>query len=128
MENLKAYSPQMEENYRARVEKRITELLERFTGGQIAPDKAILENEIALYADHACVDEELVRLTSHIHQLRTLLEGKEPVGRSLDFLLQEFNREANTTASKAGDLTVTQSALELKKEIEKVREQIQNIE
>ena len=88
----------------------------------------MLETEVILFADKSRIDEELVRLKSHIEQLRTLLSAEEPVGRPLDFLMQEFNREANTIASKAGDLAVTQKALELKKEIEKIREQIQNIE
>ncbi len=123
---LQASAPEIEDAYREKLTKRIQEILSR--NGGVPVDKGLLENEIAFYADHSCIDEELVRLTSHIAQLRQLLGGEEPVGRQLDFLLQEFNREANTIASKAGSLSVTQEALNLKKEIEKVREQIQNLE
>lgn len=127
VQELQAAEPQMEETYRKKLEERVSELLTRMGNG-VSVDRGILENEIALYADHACVDEELVRLTSHIRELKDLLTKDEPVGRPLDFLLQEFNREANTIASKAGELSVTQKALLLKKEIEKIREQIQNLE
>ena len=119
-------APEIEDAYREKLTRRIQEILSRNSG--IAVDRGLLENEIVFYADHCCIDEEMVRLTSHIAQLRQLLGSEEPVGRQLDFLLQEFNREANTIASKAGSLSVTQEALNLKKEIEKVREQIQNLE
>lgn len=125
---LEASAPEVEQAYREKLEKRIAEALERMESGQLAMDRTLLENEVALFADRCCIDEELVRLKSHVSQLRELLASDEPVGRALDFLLQEFNRESNTIASKAGSLAVTQAALELKKEIEKIREQIQNIE
>ncbi len=124
VEKLKIHMPQVEEEYRKKLIQRVEELTE----GRMSLDPGVLENEVVLFADKCCIDEELVRLNSHITQMRTLLDSKEPVGRPLDFLMQEFNREANTIASKAGDLAVTQQALELKKEIEKVREQVQNLE
>jgi uncharacterized protein (TIGR00255 family) len=126
VQSLQQSAPEIEDAYREKLTRRIQEILSRSNG--IAVDRGLLENEIVFYADHCCIDEEMVRLTSHIAQLRQLLDGGEPVGRQLDFLLQEFNREANTIASKAGSLSVTQEALNLKKEIEKVREQIQNLE
>ncbi|MBQ5960890.1 MAG: YicC family protein [Firmicutes bacterium] len=126
VQSLQQSAPEIEDAYREKLTRRIQEILSRNSG--IAVDRGLLENEIVFYADHCCIDEEMVRLTSHIAQLRQLLGSEEPVGRQLDFLLQEFNREANTIASKAGSLSVTQEALNLKKEIEKVREQIQNLE
>lgn len=123
LKSLELAAPQVELEYKQKLEKRIGELT-----NMVHLDPGILETEVALFADKCCIDEELVRLKSHIAQLRMLLDSEEPVGRPLDFLLQEFNREANTIASKAGDLAVTQSSLILKKEIEKIREQIQNIE
>ena len=126
VQSLQQSAPEIEDAYREKLTRRIQEIMSRNSG--IAVDRGLLENEIVFYADHCCIDEEMVRLTSHIAQLRQLLSSEEPVGRQLDFLLQEFNREANTIASKAGSLSVTQEALNLKKEIEKVREQIQNLE
>ena len=126
VQSLQQSAPEIEDAYREKLTRRIQEIMSRNSG--IAVDRGLLENEIVFYADHCCIDEEMVRLTSHIAQLRQLLGSEEPVGRQLDFLLQEFNREANTIASKAGSLSVTQEALNLKKEIEKVREQIQNLE
>ena len=91
-------------------------------------DEGRLEVEITMFADRCCIDEELTRLVSHIRQYRQTLEKQEPIGRQLDFLTQELNREANTIASKSNDLTITQLALAMKNVIEKIREQIQNIE
>ena len=84
--------------------------------------------EVALYADKVNTTEEMVRLHSHIKQFRQMLQEDHPVGRRMDFLVQEFNREANTIASKCSDSTMTQTVVEMKGEIEKVREQIQNIQ
>ena len=81
-----------------------------------------------MFADRCCIDEELTLLVSHIRQYRQTLEKQEPIGRQMDFLTQELNREANTIASKSNDLTITQLALAMKNVIEKIREQIQNIE
>ena len=84
--------------------------------------------EIAIFADKASIDEEIVRLNSHIVQLRETLNLSEPVGRKLDFIVQEMNRETNTIASKANDLEIVNAILNVKSEIEKIREQTQNIE
>ena len=91
-------------------------------------DPGRLETEVTLFADRCCIDEELTRLSSHIQQFRQALDLKEASGRKLDFLTQELNREANTIASKSNDLEITRAALGMKNEIEKIREQIQNLE
>ena len=116
-------SPQSVENYRNRLYQRLCEVLE---------DKDIDEQRIvteaAVFADKTAVAEETVRLRSHIVQLTDMLNMDEPIGRKVDFLIQEFNREANTIGSKAQDISITKAVVELKSEIEKIREQIQNIE
>lgn len=116
-------SPKVNELYRNRLYNRLKEILE---------DKNIDESRIlaetAIFADKTAVDEETVRLRSHIKQFRELLEQNEPVGRKLDFLIQEFNREVNTIGSKAQDAEMTKIVVDLKSEIEKIREQVQNIE
>ncbi len=91
-------------------------------------DESRIVTEAAVFADRVAVDEETVRLRSHIEQFRNLLESDEPVGRKLDFLIQEMNREVNTTGSKAQDIAITRLVVDMKSEIEKIREQIQNIE
>lgn len=120
---LLAFAPAVVENYRQRLTTRISELL-----GQQPLDENRLVQEIAMFADRASVDEELVRLDSHFHQFRELLESGQPVGRKLDFLCQEMNREINTVGSKANDLAMTKIVVEVKSELEKLREQVQNIE
>ena len=115
--------PLVAEEYRERLNTRLEELL---SGVEVDP--ARLATEVTLFADRCCIDEELTRLHSHLEQLDGILEGGGPVGRKLDFLVQEMNREANTIASKANDIAVTRGAIELKSEIEKIREQIQNLE
>ncbi len=116
-------SPQIVREYRQKLEERVRELLE-----DTAVDESRLLTEVTIFADKVCVDEEIVRLRSHIETTKkTLLEGGS-IGRKLDFIAQEMNREANTILSKANDLEITSYAIELKTEIEKVREQIQNIE
>ena len=91
-------------------------------------DQQRILTEVAVFADKVAIDEETVRLRSHISQFRDLIASEEPVGRKLDFLVQEVNREVNTIGSKANDLTITKKVVDLKAEIEKIREQIQNIE
>ena len=91
-------------------------------------DRQRILTEVTVFADRACIDEEITRLTSHISQLRDIFKKNEPIGRKLDFLIQEMNREANTIASKSNDIKITQTTIDLKSEIEKIREQIQNIE
>ncbi|HJD32666.1 MAG TPA: YicC family protein [Candidatus Eisenbergiella stercorigallinarum] len=120
---IEARAPQIMSEYRQNLEAKVKELL---ADAQV--DESRLAMEVTIFADKVCVDEELVRLRSHIETTRkTLLEGGS-VGRKLDFIAQEMNREANTILSKTGDLTTSDHAIELKTEIEKVREQIQNIE
>ena len=111
------------EEYKQKLKNRIDELL-----GDVPVDEQRISQEVLLFADRCCIDEEITRLYSHISQLEEILESDGPVGRKLDFLVQELNREANTSASKSGDLYITQAAIDLKSEIEKIREQIQNIE
>ncbi len=118
-------SPQVVSEYRRKLEDKVYELL---TDADASIDEGRIAAEVTIYADKICVDEETVRLRSHIEATRdTLLEGGS-VGRKLDFIAQEMNREANTILSKAGDLSISDRAIGLKTEIEKVREQIQNIE
>jgi uncharacterized protein (TIGR00255 family) len=113
--------------YRARLQKRITELLSR-DGQAIEIDPARLTQEVAYLADRSDVSEEMVRLRSHLSQFRDALNSTSETGKMLDFLLQELNREANTTLSKSTDLTIKEAALAIKAEVEKLREQVQNVE
>ena len=119
---LEEVNPLVVAHYKTRLEERIAKLLEQ----QI--DETRLAMEVALFADRCAIDEELTRLKSHVAQLESILEAGGQVGRKLDFLMQEMNREANTIASKANDYSVTEYAVQLKTEIEKMREQIQNLE
>ena len=116
-------SPQTVSDYRARLEAKMREVLQNT---QI--DEGRLLTEAAIFADKVAVDEETVRLHSHLDQLRELLEAGGAVGRKLDFLIQEFNREANTVGSKCSDLEITRRVVDMKAEIEKIREQVQNLE
>ena len=115
--------PQVMEEYRTKLTNKVEELL-----GDTKLDQSILATELTIYADKICVDEETVRLHSHIDSMLKTLEDGENVGRKLDFIAQEMNREANTILSKATDIQITNKAIDLKTEIEKIREQIQNIE
>lgn len=115
--------PRMMKEYKEKLTNKIQEVL-----GDKQIDEAVLATELIIYADKVCVDEETVRLRSHIENLRTTMEQGENIGRKLDFIAQEMNREANTILSKANDLEVSNKAIDLKTEIEKIREQIQNIE
>ncbi len=116
-------SPQTVAEYRQRLEARLREVLENS-----AVDETRIVTEAAIFADKTAVAEETVRLRSHLSQLRALLNSDEPVGRKLDFLVQEFNREANTIGSKGNDVQMARIVVDLKAEIEKIREQIQNVE
>jgi uncharacterized protein (TIGR00255 family) len=116
------------DNYRARVQKRVTELLTRAGVEGVEIDQGRLAQEVAYLADRSDISEELARLRSHVAQFReTLAEGGE-AGKRLDFLLQEFNREANTVLSKSTDLAIKEAALGIKAAVEKLREQVQNVE
>lgn len=116
-------SPQIVADYKKRLEEKVRELLE-----DTKIEESRLLTEVTIYADKVCVDEELVRLRSHIETTRSALTEGGGIGRKLDFIAQEMNREANTILSKTTDLEISNRAIELKTEIEKVREQIQNIE
>jgi uncharacterized protein (TIGR00255 family) len=116
-------SPEIVTEYRNKLMAKVAELL-----GDTKVDESVLITEVTIFADKICVDEETVRLKSHILNMKEALNDAENVGRKLDFIAQEMNREANTILSKANDLEVTNKAIDLKTEIEKVREQIQNIE
>ncbi|MDR1559968.1 MAG: YicC family protein [Clostridiales bacterium] len=120
---VKERAPFVAREYGEKLRQRISEAL-----NTTALDEARLLTEITLMADRACVDEELTRLESHIEQLGTILNNTEPNGRKLDFLVQEMNREVNTIGSKSNDLEITKLVVELKSEVEKIREQVQNIE
>lgn len=116
-------SPQIIGEYRLKLENKVKELL---SDAQI--DENRIATEVTIFADKICVDEEIVRLRSHVEATKAALEAGGGIGRKLDFIAQEMNREANTTLSKANDLEISNCAIDLKTEIEKVREQIQNIE
>ncbi len=116
-------SPEVLAEYRAKLEEKVKELLDNST-----IDENRIATEVTIFADKICVDEETVRLRSHIDHTRNELTAGGSVGRKLDFIAQEMNREANTILSKANDLEISETAIALKTEIEKVREQIQNIE
>ena len=116
-------SPKIVDEYREKIYTRVKEIL-----GDNTPDEGRLLTEVTVFADKVCVDEEIVRLRSHIETMKKELSGNADVGRKLDFIAQEMNREANTTLSKTTDLEISNKGIELKTEIEKIREQIQNIE
>ncbi len=120
---VEARSPETVAEYRAKLTARIQEVLQ-----SASIDSQRILTEAAIYADKVAVDEETVRLRSHTAQLRTMLESTEPMGRKMDFLIQEVNREANTIGSKCGDVTIAQVVVNLKAEVEKMREQVQNVE
>ena len=123
VEKVEARSPVTVAEYRSRLENKLREVLESTT-----IDEGRILTEAAIFADKVAVDEETVRLRSHLNQLEGLLQSGGAIGRKLDFLLQEMNREANTIGSKGNDLEQTRNVVEIKAELEKIREQIQNIE
>ena len=123
VEKVEARSPVTVAEYRSRLENKLREVLESTT-----IDEGRILTEAAIFADKVAVDEETVRLRSHLNQLESLLQSGGAIGRKLDFLLQEMNREANTIGSKGNDLEQTRNVVEIKAELEKIREQIQNIE
>jgi uncharacterized protein (TIGR00255 family) len=117
-------APLVVDEYRGKLNDRINSILE--DGTIVDPDR--LAVEVAIYADKSSIDEELTRLKSHVLQLRSILSEEDAIGRKLDFLIQEFNREVNTIGSKSSDTEIVKAVVELKSEIEKIREQVQNIE
>lgn len=116
-------SPETVKAYRERLEQKVKDLLESAN-----VDEQRIITETAIFADKVAVDEETVRLRSHIKQLKSLMEAGEPVGKKLDFIVQEMNRETNTIGSKCQDIEIAHTVVDIKSEIEKIREQIQNIE
>ena len=125
LDKIEVRSPLVVKDYMEKLRARITELLD---GAAEIPEERIL-TEAAIFADKCAIDEEITRLNSHLVQLKAILTGSEStVGKKLDFLVQEMNREANTIGSKANDLEITNNMLNIKAEIEKIREQVQNIE
>ncbi|MTK12218.1 MAG: YicC family protein [Clostridiaceae bacterium] len=123
LDKIEKRSPFVVCEYKEKLNERLKELLQDY---QV--DENRIAMEVAIFGDKACIDEEIVRLNSHLVQLRETFNLDEPIGRKLDFILQEMNRETNTIGSKANDLEITNSVLNIKNEIEKIREQIQNIE
>ena len=120
---VEARSPEVVDSYREKLEAKVHELLEN---SQIEDSR--IAAEVVLFSDKICNDEETVRLHSHIQGMKKMLEEKEGIGRKLDFMAQEMNREANTILSKSSDLIISNIAIDLKTEIEKIREQVQNVE
>lgn len=116
-------APEVFSEYKEKLTSKVRELL-----GDTKIDENVIATELVVYSDKICVDEELVRLKSHIQHMKDTLEQEESVGRKLDFIAQELNREANTTLSKANDIVISDQGILLKTEIEKIREQIQNLE
>jgi len=123
VKNIEDISPELIAEYKKKLTDKVNDLL-----GNTQLDETRIAMEVTIYADKICVDEEIVRLKSHIEAVKGILNEGGSVGRKLDFIIQEMNREANTILSKAGSLAVTDTGIELKTEIEKIREQIQNIE
>ena len=123
VDQLEERTPKIVSEYAARLQARIREILDSVT-----VDEGRLLNEVAIFADKVNVNEELIRLRSHILQMREFLQAKEPIGRKMDFLIQEMNREINTVGSKSNDLEVARLVIDIKAIIEKLREQIQNVE
>ncbi|WP_066638776.1 YicC/YloC family endoribonuclease [Desulfolucanica intricata] len=122
-EQIRNRAPMVVEDYRARLNRQLEELL-----GDSIPDPIRVAGEIAIFAERSNITEEIVRLGSHLKQVKNCLTEDEPVGRKLDFLVQEMNREINTIASKANDSEISSIVVNLKSELEKIREQIQNLE
>ncbi|MCI5621330.1 MAG: YicC family protein [Lachnospiraceae bacterium] len=123
VDEIEAHAPEVLQDYRERLAAKVQEIL-----ADTQMDEGRIATEVTIYADRICVDEETVRLRSHIEAMRQVLKAGDGIGRKLDFIAQEMNREANTILSKAGDLATSDLGINLKTDIEKVREQIQNIE
>ena len=124
---IEAESAKVADEYRERLTKRISDMLAK-SESQIDIDQGRLSQEIAYLADKADISEEIARLRTHIEHFRSIAKEDKDVGKRLDFLTQELNREANTITSKTGNMVVKESALAIKSEIEKIREQVQNVE
>jgi len=125
LESIVELAPTVVDEYRTKLTARISELL---NGTNVEIDPNRLSAEIALFADKSSIDEEITRLTSHLQLIRDILDKDEPIGRQLDFVVQEINREVNTICSKSSNTKITNKALEMKNTVEKIREQVQNIQ
>lgn len=125
---IEAIAGELVDAYRTRLQKRISELLARDGLEIVELDQGRLAQEVAYLADRSDISEELARLKSHVAQFRTIIDSEGETGKRLDFLLQELNREANTVLSKSTDLSIKEAALAIKAEVEKLREQVQNVE
>lgn len=123
-EKIEEKSPIVVEEYKEKLENRIKSILDE----SVEVDETKLANEVAYFADKSNITEEIVRLYSHIDQIINTMKAEDSIGRKLDFIIQEMNREANTIGSKVGDIEITNHVVEIKSELEKIREQIQNIE
>lgn len=123
LKDIESFGFNIVKEYKIKLEARIKELLEKQN-----VDEDRIAMEAAIFADRSCIDEELVRLKSHIQQFNEVLDVSQPVGRKLDFIVQEMNREINTIGSKANNIHISKLVIELKSELEKIREQVQNIE
>lgn len=123
LDAIEARSPLVVEEYRSKLEQRLKDLLKTTD-----LDEARFNTEVAYFADRSNITEEIIRLRSHIIQLQQTLKAESPIGRKLDFIVQEMNREANTIGSKSSDVTITNKVVEIKSELEKIREQVQNLE
>ncbi len=123
LDAIEARSPLVVEEYRNKLEQRLKDLLKTTD-----LDEARFNTEVAYFADRSNITEEIIRLRSHIIQLQQTLKAESPIGRKLDFIVQEMNREANTIGSKSSDVTITNKVVEIKSELEKIREQVQNLE
>ena len=132
LEQVKARLPTAAQEYEKRLRERIKEVLAQLTEAEntvsVEPDESRLLAELALYADRVCVDEEITRLESHLIQLDQIMAEDDAIGRKLDFLVQEVNREINTIGSKTGDIEISKLVIDMKSETEKIREQVQNVE
>lgn len=122
VQRIEKRAPEVAKDYRKRLEDKLKEL------DEVQADESRILTEVLIFSDKACIDEEITRLYSHIEQMHSIVEETNPVGRKLDFLIQEMNREVNTIGSKSNDLEITNIIVDTKSEIEKIREQIQNIE
>ena len=123
---IKERAPGVPADYKEKFTQRISELMD---GENVEIDRQRLATEVAIFADKACIDEEITRFTTHLDHFKAIIgESEEPVGKKLDFLIQEMNREINTIGSKANDITITENVIAIKSEIEKLREQVQNLE
>ena len=123
VEEIEKVADSIPKNYKKKLEERLSELL-----SAVDLDESRIALEVAILSDKAAVDEEITRLRSHLSQMKSTLDLNEPIGRKLDFIIQEMNREANTIASKSTDIDMTNKVIEVKNTIEKIREQVQNIE